>query len=442
MPMGWSKKGCRLLTVVVVLLLGGAGVYWFDPWQWWTTPPPEGPFYHWQQAQAALESYDLLLAKKHLEHCLESWPLNGEVHFLLARTGRRAGDFETWRTHLSNAEVLQWSAEDVALERLLFQAQAGDTEAAEQKLLAHPRFRAPGEEELIYEALVKGYLEALRFGDTIRWAGIWAERVPGAWQPYFFRGRAFQLDGKRPPAVADLQRVLQMKPDQADARLELAYVWRLAGQFKEALAEYQTFLRTHPDHPAALVGVAHCQISVGQPEEARANLEKLLDLEPKNPAGLLLLAKLEATADNPDRALSLLRRAEAVAPNEPDVLQDLATTLRRLGRPEEARQYEAKFEKLPERAKLLVDLRTKARQDPRNISLRHRIGALALELGQEEAVFWLNSVLRLDPNHAPTHQALADYYRQQGDLRRAEHHQRRAAEGKTPPPQKSTEPKK
>jgi len=65
--------------------------------------------------------------------------------------------------------------------------------------------------------------------------------------------------------------------------------------------------------------------------------------------------------------------------------------------------------------------------DPDNVSLRHETGVIYLALGhEEEAARWFQSVLQLDPDHAPTHRVLADYFQKHGDAQRAEHHRQKA----------------
>src|SRR5262249_7014354 len=137
----------------------------------------------WQRAQAAIEAHDWASAKGHLSSCLETWPVNAEAHFLMARTCRRADDVSGWQRHLKNGEILQWPSEEIALERQLLQAQLGHVRSAEPVLVAYLEAWRP-EEMLIYEAIVKGHLESGRLNDVLHWTNDWLERHPGAWQPH------------------------------------------------------------------------------------------------------------------------------------------------------------------------------------------------------------------------------------------------------------------
>jgi Tfp pilus assembly protein PilF len=63
--------------------------------------------------------------------------------------------------------------------------------------------------------------------------------------------------------------------------------------------------------------------------------------------------------------------------------------------------------------------------NPRDPNLRYKAGRIFLDSRQDaEGLRWLSSALQEDPNHRPTHQLLADYYRKNGKTELAEEHQR------------------
>ena len=60
---------------------------------------------------------------------------------------------------------------------------------------------------------------------------------------------------------------------------------------------------------------------------------------------------------------------------------------------------------------------------PHNPNLHYEAGMIALRAGAiQDALRWFESALREDPNHAPTHRALAEYYQKMGELGRAARH--------------------
>lgn len=379
-----------------------------------------------RQARDALAADDPALAQAYLRQCLETWPLDAEVHFLLARACRRAAGPAGWQVHLSYAAVLEWPAEDIRLESLLMKAQAGGVASVEPALVRALDAEHP-EERLIAEALLLGYLQAHRMNDVFRWAGRWMERSPDDPMPYVLRGRAFELARSVQRAIADYRRALELRPAYAEAQLRLADLLTLEGQFQEALAQYQAYLDWRPEDISGLFGSANCHFSLGKADLARADLDKLFVRQPEHAGGFLLRAKLELAEGRPQEALTWLQRAEGLAPREPDVLHNLTLCLRQLGKGEEASKYEGRMQEVRRQMERLEQVRKEIGSRPDNPALRHEAGLLSLALGREaDAARWFLSALQLDPDHAPTHGVLADYYERRGDAPRAAEHRRKA----------------
>ncbi len=428
------KKYAWAGGLVLLLILGGMAASAFVPWSGPVRSPEDSAASYWRQAQAALADGDFDRARKHLEHCLEVSPLHAETHFLLARTARRSGDLAGWQRHLKNAEILQWPEKEIALEVVLGRAQAGDVRGAGQRLLPLLDSRHP-EKALILEALVKGCLETNRWQEALHWTQVWIEHSPDDWQPFLYRGHACYLSRALKQAIADYHRVLECQEDHAEARLRLADAYLIEGQFELALVQYQAYIQKHPDHPAALVGAANCQFSLGRLEASRATLEQLFakyqdpSTAPERTlaAGFFLRAKTAVAESDPAEGLTWLRRAEALVPDDRDIVYHLARVLRHLGQADEAAKYEHKLEDLRTQIRRLEDLRKLIKQDPDNVSLCHEAGMLCLRFGRaDEAGQWFKSALQLDPNHGPTHQALADFFEKSGDTQRAARHRERA----------------
>jgi tetratricopeptide (TPR) repeat protein len=416
-----------VLVGLSVLTLGGAALA-LRPWAGRPADAAGGPHAHRRQAEQALEAQDFRRAREHLEQCLASWPAHAETHFLLASTCRRADDAEAWETHLRAAEALQWPVEEIQFERQLMQAQIGKLADVEAPLLEKVS-TSGADEELILEALAKGYLEVYRLPDAAYWATQWVERHPGRWQPWLYRGRAHYLNRALGRAAADYRRALEIKPDHHQGRLWLASALLLGGQFAEALPEFETYLRDDPDEPAGLLGLASCQLELNQQGAAEAALDRLLARHPDNVAGLLVRARLEMARDAPDKALTWLKKAEALAPHEEDILNALVLACRQLGRQVEAEAYQRRLDKVHKETVRLDEVRKQIIRTPNEVGPRYEAGVLCLRLDRpQEALGWLLGVLDLDPDHRPTHQALADCYEKLGEPRRAAYHHSRAGQ--------------
>lgn len=385
-------------------------------------PMPAG----WTRAQGLLAAHDFHHAREALEEFLATCPLHGEGHFLAARTCRRAGDEEGWRTHLHAAEVLQWPARDIEFENLLMEAQIGNLRLVEPALVRLVEAHAP-EEGLIIEALVRGYLQTFRLEEVRSWCEQWAHLEPANDLPWLYQARAYFLNRFPRQAIAQFERALELNPQLAEAHLGAAEAYAIETQFPEALPHYRAYVQARPDDPAGLLGAANCQFSQGDREAARTTLDELLGRFPNHAAGCLVRAKLELEDHRPAEALDWARKADALAPNETDITYTLALALRGLGRNAEAAACEQKLDALRKGLDQLDEVKKQIRRQPTNLALRHEAGVRALKLGREkEASRWFQSVLQQDADYAPTHRALAAYYRQQGDPERAAMHEAKA----------------
>src|SRR6516165_10439472 len=232
-----KPKRRRLLPALVAVvclavlgLVGGLVVY----------PLAEGT-YHWRRAQQAVEQFDLKEARSHLARCLQIWPKNGEARFLMARTCRRAGDFDAAREHLAEAERLGWVKEIIDLEYQLMTAQMGLPARAEPALVRLLQ-RGHHEETMILEALARGNLQINAAREAHRWTRIWVERHPDDWQAHFWQGQALAQGGQNELAVEAFQKALAGNPAHPGTHYLLADALSHVARFPEAAAHFQTAL--------------------------------------------------------------------------------------------------------------------------------------------------------------------------------------------------------
>jgi tetratricopeptide (TPR) repeat protein len=242
-----------------------------------------------------------------------------------------------------------------------------------------------------------------------------------------YRGRAAQLFGAREKAVADYQQVLSMRPDQESAHAWLGEALMADTQLQEALGQFQTFLANHPNDADVLIAAATCQRNLSQLAEARATVKHLLDVDPNHLGGLSLQAKLDLSDEKWAKGLKALERARALGSRDMDVINNLAIAHRQLNHNEQANKYQKQVNELLKRNKEWSELTRKIHENSEDVALRYQAGLLCLQRGAEgEAAHWFQTVLYINPDHRPTHQALADYWRQHGNPQRAAYHQRRA----------------
>ncbi|MBP8300822.1 MAG: tetratricopeptide repeat protein [Planctomycetes bacterium] len=88
------------------------------------------------------------------------------------------------------------------------------------------------------------------------------------------------------------QAVLQLDPNQPDARLGAATVLQAQRQFESAATHFAALLQRAPDYVPGLLGLATCQLELGRLDEARTVVQRALAKEPSNAQALALRGRL------------------------------------------------------------------------------------------------------------------------------------------------------
>jgi predicted Zn-dependent protease len=420
-----KARGSRRVTagVVAALLIGAGG---------WVGVPWVRGHQAWRQAQARFDADDPAAARDRLRECAAVWPGDAEVAFALARATRRAGDPAAAEPLLARAEQLGWPQEAIQLERLLANVQTTGDRTGEATLHRLIHAGTP-EEPAILEALVLGYLQQHQAGRAEQWGRVWAERYPAEWRPPLLRGRALELADHKDEAIAQYRRVLEKVPAHFEARFRLGELLFRNGQYREALPQLEACHGARPDDVPALVALANCLRNLGGEhlEHARTLLDAWLAAHPGTDVPVVLArAQVAKDLEGPDAALPWLRRVEQTAPRDATLILLLAQVYKETGDKENAEKYERKRADLEQLVKRLDAVEKAIQRQPDDPALRYEAGSLLMKLGHEgPALRWFGSVLELDPNHPPTHLALADYYAAKGEKERAQDH-RLTAEGK------------
>lgn len=430
-PVQRSRRQSVLIVVGCLALLTAILYFLVYP-EWQATR-------HWQQAQQALDQFDLPAACEHLQHYIQVHPGSAKGQFLLARTLRRQDEYSQAAEHLEKAAQLDWVPEAIALERQLQQAQQmGVQSPAGEQLKGYAYTKHPSE-KLILEALFKGDRAALNLRQARVWLDVWIDHYPNDWPPRFWRGELLKSFALFEQARADYQRVLELKPDHAETLLHLGLL-ALAnrGKFAEAQNYLEKYLQVVPDSPEALLALARCQKDQGQSEAAVATVRRLLEKQPEHAEAAAMLGAIETERGDYNAALTWLKRAEAAGAEARTTAYQLSQVLRRLHRDDEAAVYEQKFKKIDALKDALDRNILKVLQEPHNAALRQEIGQQQRELGRtEQAIRWFLSALGEDPRFQAAHLALAECYEQKGDLesvRLATLHRRQAADTRSTPP--------
>ncbi|MFL5242271.1 MAG: tetratricopeptide repeat protein [Gemmataceae bacterium] len=422
----WSRLRILSLAVLGVVVTVAAA----NLWAW----------HHYREANRLVDRY--LFAKAYAEYteCLKVWRWSASTHLLAARTARRGALYSDAARHLTEFGRLQGSDSDtpvaLALERLLLRAQSGDISEVEEVLWQFVKKDTP-ETPLILEAMAHGYLRMLRLGTALRCLRLLLEREPDNIEALVMRGWIQEGGGDPDEAGKDYRRALALNSERDDARQGLARVL-IHDSPDKSCSLYSEVLARHPDNREALEGLAEAYRALGEPMKARPIFEALLSKDPCDSKALTGLGNLALAAGNAAEGESLLRRAIAADPGNADAHYQLYLCLiQEPGREAESAAERDTHKRIEtDRARLAEIAAKKMTRTPNDPDLHSELGNIYLRNGKPEiGLRWLYSALKLDPAHQPSHQALFDYFKQTGELERAEQHRRQLhASAANPPP--------
>jgi tetratricopeptide (TPR) repeat protein len=394
------------------------GLLLSSPWVWHRYRANQ----EWREAQAALARFDLATAATHLNNYLERRPEDINGWFLAARTARRLEQFDVAQRDLERCQQLGGVTKATELEWDLQRVQQGETGDIDARLRASVKPEDP-ESLLVLEALARGYIRVRRWPDALQACNLWLARQPEHPWPWLWRGTIYEQLSYLDKALPDYERAVANAPDDKDARLALGGL--LLRQTKSATAaeQFEAVLRRNPHEAAANIGLATCRIEQGRAADAVPLLTTALEENPTSSRALFLRGKAAFEQDQIAEAERWLRKAREGSPHDLEILHELSEVLRADGKDNEARALADQVSRVRKDYDHLDELNRKIAARPDDPSLRHEAGVLALRLGRtQEGLAWLESLLRLKGDHRDTHAVLRDYYREHGDLERAEYH--------------------
>jgi tetratricopeptide (TPR) repeat protein len=276
---------------------------------------------------------------------------------------------------------------------------------------------------LILETLSWEFMGRNRLSEALALLNLWLEEQPDDYEALVRRGwveeHMFDMD----KAAEDYRKALALRPARDTVRQRLTEVLLLRNRSTDALAEAEELVRRQPDNPDANYCYARCLRLLGRTQEAEQCLDRLLAGQPRHAKALGMRAQLAVEAGRDQDASELLARAIELDPSEQSHKYTLMLCLNRLGKTKEAKIVEAKMAESAAEVRRMDKLVREVNQKPNDPALRYEAGMIFLRNGfTQDGLHWLSTALDVDPNHRPTHQALADYYERTGDQERAGYH--------------------
>lgn len=136
--------------------------------------------------------------------------------------------------------------------------------------------------------------------------------------------------GKRDEADHRVTRWLRTQPNDVPTRLYMASSKLVANDLKGAVADLEAVLRLEPDNVMALNDIAWALQRLNG-KSALGYAERAYGLAPGNPSVLDTLGWIHMETGNPGRALPLLQKAGALAPQAAEIYFHLGVVLAKLG---------------------------------------------------------------------------------------------------------------
>jgi tetratricopeptide (TPR) repeat protein len=382
--------------------------------------------HQWRAAQEALAADRPQEARARLALPLLLWRSDPQVSLLAARAARLSGDLPAAEAYLKESLRLAGGATaEVQLEFLLLRVQTGEIDRVAPPLLEAADNGHP-EAPLILSTLAVAYMNNLRYRPALACLNRWIELQPDAAKAYQYRGWVLERMNHRKDALADYRRALEIDPDLVPVRLQLAQILLEDKQPLEALPLLERLYREIPDDPLVQARLGMCRYLQGRMDEARRLMEAAVVHLPNDPPLQIQLARLDLNEGQASAAEQRLRVVLQTDPSDTEAFYALYLAVQAQGRDDEATE----IRKGCERAKAVLDRAHKLLRDVMDSPAARaadcaELGQLFLEIKQDtRGLYWLYEALERDPDQQQAHRSLAEYYERKGNADKAAVHRR------------------
>lgn len=403
-------------------------------------------------ATAAIAGHDYETAGDWLDIASKLRCSNAQTAFLRARLARKELRLAAVPELLKQAMRLGLPPQQARREYLLLEAQSGRLQDVLQELNDLLIQDSPDGAE-ICEAYVNGAVMTGAIDLAMTIIPVWKQSWASDPQPCYALARILEHQQDTAGALSELNAAIERNPRHWPSLYSRSQLLAGLGRQDEALLDAIAAAEMRANG-AALLQQARCLLNLGRPAEARERLLKILKITPEMlkhsfnlvcepERGLPVQAELgfaEAALGNPSAAVEWFDQVLSFDPNQLNVRYQRALSLRELGRADEADAELAAVQQIRETLREIDGLADFIRNNPSqpNVAERFRIGELfLLHDDARRGEYWLRDTLNHDPQYAPAHRLLAEYYERlavrQPDYRTlADRHRKTLAEIETP----------
>ena len=368
-------------------------------------------------------------AVTHLEYCEAIDSEQRDVMLLAARVARMTQSWPRVQEVLERYWTLYGDDESLTLERLLLKAAQEETDLVAG--LLWNRLSQDGDTaRLCRQALVSGYIREFRYVDAQAILDPWRTESPTDPLANLLQGRLEEQLFKFQEASETYSAIVARAPNHHEARLRLVIVLMQQRRADEALIHLRVLREGLPDSSEVAVQWAEALRQAGRTDEAIRALDDALLKYPNSSAALTERGTLALNAGDDTPAAEFLARALRIEPGAIGTRNLYVVALTRLGRADDVARELATVKSLMADSDRLTELI----HGPLQTQLRDptppfEIAGIALRAGQPaEAIRWFHTALKRDPNHGPSHTALAVIHHEMGNAVSATRHRALAAQ--------------
>lgn len=413
-----GRKPVLLSLLAVILLLAG-----FLGWQGY-----QALQFHQQLAKAeqALKEYQFEQATAALKECIQQRPKSPPLRLLAAQAARRNGDLDEAEAQLIQYRELDGENKtDAALQWSMLFAQQGRMQEVDY-LIKAIEYRHP-ESEQILEALAQGSIHTYNLHRATFWIRELLERYPNNPVGLWLKAETMSTMGNRKLALKELQDLVKKHPSGSKFRKSLVRMLSTMQKYEQAIPHYQVLQRQAPGDLETVLGLAHCWIQLDRTKEAEPLVREIEEKYSDNSEALLLCGQYAIQQQRLADAERLLRKAVEIAPFDHQVHLHLGICLKQRDKPEEGQKHIDRSKEIERGLTRLEKLVGAMMAKPNDPEPRLEAGQICLKYGQvSEGLRWLSGALAIDPQHKPTHQALADHFDSVGNAEKAKQHRQLA----------------
>jgi predicted Zn-dependent protease len=385
--------------------------------------------YHLRAANTAVDRYHNLEAQRHLQSYsrLRGQDASPRSLLLAARVAWRSGAFDAAERCLEQYQDLRGADELLLLERVLLRAASGEVDEVSAFCQARVKEEHPSA-PLIREAVSAGLIQVYRLREAEQVLAEWRRAEPDNTQALLLDGALSELHLNTSAALDRFRRVVELDPEHDEARLRMVAMLVQHSDGAAALPHLRYLSQRLPDNPQVQLFLAQSQGLLGEQAEARETLDQLLHQQPDFVPALAERGKLALRSGDSSGAETWLRDAVRRDSSALDARYLFIRALRGNGKETEAQAQQEALARIEEDVSRIQKIATEQMQQrPNDPALLHEVGAISLRAGAYRVgLRWLYKALRIDPNHVPTHQALASWYQRTGNSALAARHRRLA----------------